>query len=227
MKSIVLIAGLVATAGCMSCKKEQIISTGVPTAIKGHVEDPTRGVNIGGYKVVLIKKVGIDCGGWMCGTVFENVAEAYTDNNGDYLITFNYKVEPGQDYYLEEQYYGTPYYHESSSGTGAIIGGATNIINITAWKPIALKLNVQVLNNINNDLKVRVEFNGNKTLNATEFIYEPDATKIYTLRTRPNSSVNIIFWYYAGTVLHQKTIPFNTTLNELTDVNLIIDCSTF
>lgn len=227
MKSKILLAGLMAALGCVSCKKENITSKSIPTVIKGHVEDPTRGFNIGGYKIVLIKKVGMDCGGWLCGTVFEKVAEAYTDNNGDYLITFNYKVEPGQDYYLEEQYYGTPYYHESSSGTGPIVGGDTNIINMIAWKPVALKLNVQILNNINKDLRLRVEFNDNKTLNATEFIYEQNATKTYTLRTKPKSSVNIIFWYYTGMVLHQKIIPFQTTLNELTDVNLTIDCSTF
>ncbi|HMK25528.1 MAG TPA: hypothetical protein VK483_05805 [Chitinophagaceae bacterium] len=229
MKSKILLAGFMAALSCVSCKKENITSTnnGIPTVIRGHVEDPIRGINIDGYKIVLIKKVGMDCGGWMCGTVFEKVAEAYTDNNGDYLITFNYKVEPGQDYYLEEQYYGTPYYHESSSGTGPIVGGATNIINIIAWKPVALKLNVQVSNNMIKDLRLRVESNGNKTLNATEFIYEQNATKTYTLRTKPNSSVNIIFWYYTGMVLHQKIIPFQTTLNELTNVNLTIDCSTF
>ena len=227
MKSKILVAGLIGALSCLSCKKENITSNGVPTVIRGHVEDPIRGINISGYKIVLIKKVGMDCGGWLCGTVFEKVAEAYTDNNGDYLITFNYKVEPGQDYYLEEQYYGTPYYHESSSGTGPIIGGATNIINMTAWKPVELKLNVQVSNNINKDLRLRVEFNGNKTLNATEFIYEQNTTKKFSLRTKPNSGVNIIFWYYTGTILHQKTIPFQTTLDEITTLNLTIDCSTF
>ncbi len=229
MKSKILLAVLMAALGFVSCKKENITSISIPTVIKGHVEDPIRGINISGYKVVLIKKVGISNGGLlgMEGTRFEKVSEVYTDNIGDYLISFNYKVEPGQDYYLEEQYYGIPYYHESSSGTGPIVGGETNIINMIAWKPVELKLNVQILNNINKDLRLRVEFNGNKTLNATEFIYEQNATKTYILRTKPKSSVNIIFWYYTGMGLHQKIIPFQTTLNELTNVNLTIDCSTF
>lgn len=228
MKLILLVAGLLATACFVSCKKEKIISdNGVPTVLKGHVEDPIRGINISGYKVVLVKEVGMDCGGWMCGTIFENVAEAYTDDNGDYLINFNYKAEPGQGYYLAEQYFGSPYYHEASWSSGPIVGGSTNVIDMTAWQPIRLKLNVQVLNNTVNDLRLRVDFNRDKTINATEFIYEPNTTKTYTLRTRPNSVVNIIFWYYNGTGLHQKTIPFSTTLNPVTDVDLIVDCSTF
>ena len=48
------------------------------------------------------------CWLWECGTVYETIDEAYTDNKGDYSIIFNDKLEPGQDYYLEEQYYGTP-----------------------------------------------------------------------------------------------------------------------
>ncbi|HKC36169.1 MAG TPA: hypothetical protein VKB95_08905, partial [Chitinophagaceae bacterium] len=173
MKSKILLAGLMAALGCVSCKKENITSKSIPTVIKGHVEDSVRGINISGYKVVLIKKIGISNGGLlgMEGTQFEKVAEVYTDNNGDYLISFNYKAEPGQGYFLAEQYYGTPYYHESSSGTGPIVGGDTNIINMTAWKPVELKLNVLVSNNMIKDLRLRVEFNGNKTLNATESIY--------------------------------------------------------
>ena len=52
--------------------------------------------NISGYQIVLVKKIGT-AGGWEGGTVFETVAEAYTDHNGDYSMTFNYKLEPWQD----------------------------------------------------------------------------------------------------------------------------------
>src|SRR4029077_8803452 len=96
--------------------------------------------------IVLVKEIGSD-GGWDGGTLFETAAEAYTDHNGDYSMTFNYKLEPGQGYYLEERYYGFPYYHESTSGSGPIVGGATNIIDMNVWKPVELKINVQVTNN--------------------------------------------------------------------------------
>ena len=88
MKSIILFASIVAALNCVSCKKEN--DDGIPTILKGHVHDPTRGINISGYQIVLVKKIG-PAPGWDGGTEFETVAEAYTDYHGDYSITFNYK----------------------------------------------------------------------------------------------------------------------------------------
>ena len=120
MKSIILFASIVAALNCVSCKKEN--DDGIPTILRGHVQDLTRGINISGYQIVLVKKIG-PAQGWDGGTEFETVAEAYTDHNGDYSITFNYKLEPGQGYYMQERYYGFPYYHESSSGSGRFLPG--------------------------------------------------------------------------------------------------------
>lgn len=195
--------------------------------------DSIRGIAISGYKIALIKKVGMDCGGWMCGTVWEKVAEAYTDNNGDYSIAFNYKLEPGQDYYLEEQYYGIPYYHESSSGSGPIVGRATNILNMNVWKPVELKINVHVINNNTPPLNIRNELAATyQTLLNVESIYQQNMNGTYVLRSRPNSDVNIIFYYivnYASPTptTHQKIIPYHTTLDSTTNLNYMIDCSTF
>src|SRR5512138_690866 len=124
----ILIASYFAIAACFaSCKRET--DRGIPTILKGYVYDSIRGTSISGYKITLTKKVGTECGGWECITNFEDIATAYTDSNGDYLINFDYHVLPGQEYYYKEEYYGLPYFHESSSGTGPIVGGATNIIN--------------------------------------------------------------------------------------------------
>src|SRR5687768_400659 len=121
----------------ISCSKERDNEKGIATIIKGHVSDPVRRINISGYKIVLVKSWR-SCANWMCGTESEEIATAYTDNNGDYTIRFNYKLNPGESYHLSEQYYGIPYYPEYSSGTGTIIAGSTNTINIDAWKPIEL-----------------------------------------------------------------------------------------
>jgi len=229
MKTIIL--GLVAIVSCISCKKEN--SNGIPTVLRGHVADSIRGINISGYKIVLVKKVGSDCANWQCGTIFENVAEAYTDNNGDYSITFNYKIEPGRGYYLAEQYYGVPYYHESSSGSGPIVGGATNIINMNVWKPVELKLNVQVMNNNIPPLHIRNELAAtHHTFLNVENIYQQNINGTYVLRSRPNSEINIIFYYnvnYASPnpIRHEKSIPYHTTLDSVVTLNYVIDCSTF
>src|SRR6266404_1312346 len=228
-KSISMVMIFALLLSFISCKKEK--DNGVKTVITGHVSDTIRGINTSGYKIVLVKKTKTSCANWECLTEFEEVATVYSDNNGDYSITFNFKLNPGQDYYLEEQYYGIPYYHESTSGSGGIIAGSTNTINMFVWKPIELKLAVEVLNNNNPPLHVRNELaNNNTTLLNTENIYEPNIKSIYSLKSRPNSDINIIFWYYAGSisspVLHQKTILYRTTLDDMITLGYTIDCST-
>lgn len=209
-----------------SCKKENP-ELGIETVIKGHVSDTIRGINISGYKIELDKSwTIIDFAGSR--TVSEEVATAYTDTNGNYSITFNYKLKDGESYTWPEQYYGTPYYPEYLQPV-KIIAGNTNIVNINAWRPLILNVNVQVLNNNSGPLHVRTEFN-NKTTLHVEDIYENNITTTRSLRTRPGSDINIIFYYFTGNIanptLHQKTIPYHTPLNDVA-LNFIIDCSTF
>ena len=219
-----------AALSCISCKKEN--DDGIPTVLKGHVQDSIRGINIRGYQIVLIKEIG-PAPGWDGGTLFERVAEAYTDQNGDYAMTFNYKLEPGQNYYLEERYYGFPYYDESSSGSGPIVAGATNIINMNVWKPVELKINVQITNNVVPPLMIRNELAATHTsyLNV-ENIYQRDTTGTYVLWSRPKSEINIIFYYVVNytsptPTVHEKIIPYHTTLDSTMTLNYTIDCSTF
>lgn len=229
-KLIYIILCLTLMLSAVSCSKERGNEKGIATVIKGHVSDPVRGINISGYKIVLVKSWRF-CANWMCGTKSEEIATVYTDNNGDYTITFNYKLNPEESYHISEQYYGIPYYPEYPSDIVEITAGNINTINIDAWKPIELRLNVEVLNNNNPSLNVRSEFSSGETLDGTEFIYEQNIKKAFTLRSKPNSNINIIFWYYTGSnaspVLHQKIIPFRTTLDDVTTLNFTIDCSTF
>lgn len=210
-----------------SCSEEDV---GVETVIKGHVSDHTRGINIGGYKVVLVKSWE-KCENFMCGSRSQEVATAYTDENGDYSITFNYKLQEGERYTFSEQYYGFPYYPEYLN-TIDIAPGKTNTININAWKPVELKLNVTVLNNVNPPLMIRNEIDASNTsfLN-TENIYDENISKTYTLRSKPDTDIKIIFWYYTGTnpflTLHKKTYLYHTTLEDVNTLDYTIDCSTF
>ena len=213
----------------LSCKKENA-GISISTVIKGHVADTIRKINISGYKIVLVKSTPF-CANWMCGTKSEEVATAYTDKNGDYSIKFNYKLNPGETYNLAEQYYGNPYYPEYYSGSGAIVAGTTNTKDIYVWKPINLRLNVDVSNNKFPSLNIRNNLvNSNEPLFNVEFVYEQNIKKTLAFSSKPNSDINIIFWYYTGdnsSILHQKTIPFRTTLEDTTTLNYSIDCSTF
>jgi hypothetical protein len=225
--ALIIVLSFILILNLTSCSKEDI---GVEAVLKGHVSDNIRGINISGYKIVLVKSWE-SCENFKCGTRTQEVATTYTDNNGEYSITFNYKLNEGERYTLFEQYYGTPYYPEYSSKI-AIKAGTTNIININAWKPIELRLKVDVLNNFNKPLMIRNEIdNSNTTFLNTENIYEENITKTYYLRSKPNSDIKIIFWYYTNPnltgVLHQKTILYRTTLDDVNSLSYTVDCSTF
>lgn len=227
-KTIHLVLSFTLIITLVACKKENV---GVSTILKGHVADTIRKIKISGYKIVLVKSSEV-CANWACGINSVEVATAYTDNNGDFSITFNYNLNPGESYGLLEQYYGIPYYPEYYSGSHAIVAGKTNTKDIYVWKPIKLKLDVDVLNNNHSPLVVGNKLaNSNEMLFNTEFIYEQNIKQTYTLRSRPNSDIHITFWYYTGSnpspVLHQMTIPFRTTLNDITTLSYTIDCSTF
>lgn len=111
-KTICFVLSLLLILNLLSCKKE---NAGVSTILKGHVADTIRRINISGYKIVLVKSAEF-CANWACGINSVEVATAYTDDNGDYSIAFNYKLNPGETYALAEQYYGNPYYPEYYSG---------------------------------------------------------------------------------------------------------------
>ena len=231
MKKIILLLMAIIN---FSCSKEDVIEDPVvPTELKGHVSDNIRGLNISGYKIVLVKSWE-SCSNWACGLTLQEIGTAYTNVNGDYSIKFNYRLNPGESYGISEQYYGFPYYPEylASSSGGGIKAGQTNVININAFKPILLKLNLQVLNNNNAPLRVRNEIdNSTNSFLNTENIYEQNVTKTYFLNSRPDTDIKIIFWYYAGTnavqTLHKKIFLHHTTLDEVDTLNYTVDCATF
>ncbi|MCP2044174.1 carboxypeptidase-like regulatory domain-containing protein [Pontibacter sp. HSC-36F09] len=222
-----IVVSLVLLSAIVACTKEDI---GPQTVLKGRVSDDIRGVNIEGYKIVLVKNWR-SCENFMCGLNSEEVATAYTDRNGEYSITFNYKLNEGERYTLSEQYYGAPYYPEYSEQI-EIVSGKTNTVDINAWKPVELNLNVTVLNNDSPPLMIRNEIDASNSafLNIVN-IYEENITKTYTLRSKPNTDIKIIFWYYTGDnssgTLHQKEFSYRTTLEDVTTLSYKIDCSTF
>ena len=228
----IIIVIFVLAFNLLSCSKDETVDNGISTVLKGNVSDNIRGINISDYKIVLVKKIYV-VNGWNSGTAYETISTAYTDVNGDYTITFNYKLKDDESYAFAKQYYGNPYYPEYLLNGDGIKAGQINVNNINAWKPITLNLNVQVLNNNNPSLNVRneIDTSTNSFLN-TEFIYEQNITKTYYLRSKPDTDIKIIFWYYTGNgisvpTLHAKTFLYHTTLDDINTLNYTIDCSTF
>lgn len=213
-----------------SCSKDEITEDlGIPTELKGKVSDNIRNTNINGYKIKLVTSES-SCSNWMCGLKLTDVGSAVTNINGEFLIKFNYKLKPGQSYGIEEQYYGTPYFPEYlPTGSGEIKAGQTNILNINAWKPIILRLNLTITNNNNTPLNVRNEIgNSNTSFLNNESIYEQNIIKTVDLRSRPDTDIKIIFYYGNSVATYRsKTFLYHTTMDDVNILNYNIDCSTF
>ena len=230
MKNIIItFLSLIISLNLISCTKDEIKEDlGIPTTLKGHVSDNIRGNNISGYKIVF-QKSWSDCSNWACGIVSQNIATAYTDNNGDYSIEFNYKLKQGESYNIEEQYYGFPYYPEYLQTNTGILAGQINRIDINAWKPITLRLNLTITNNTVAPLNVRNEIgNSNSSFLNTESIYEQNINKTVELSSRPDSDIKIIFYYGNSVETYRaKTFLYHTTMDDINILNYSIDCSTF
>ena len=205
-----------------SCKKNDINQT----IIRGTVSEKFRGTKIGNYKIILTKSWRC-CSDFMCGWCGEEVASVNTDENGNYSIQFNYKLEDGQSYALDLDD-NSPYSQEDEN-TQTIRPGKENVINFQLWKPVKIKLNLRVKNNITPPLIAGISIYNNYIFN-TENIYEPNVNKTIELWTKPNFNISIDFWYYesyASSKRHLISIPYTTTLNEVYELDYEVDCSTF
>jgi hypothetical protein len=230
MKSIICFLIIILVLNSCDNDTNQITeSKGVPTILKGKVADDIRGLNIENYKIKLIKSWRC-CSNFMCGWCSEEIATVYTDKNGYYEIKFDYKIKEGESYVLEEQYYGVPYLPEYKT-KNIILAGIENMIDINAWKPIIIKINLNVKNNNTPPLITGLNYKNNYTF-GTENTYEKEKIKTFEIRTRPNSNITIDFWYNenynsSNPIRHLKSIAFKTDLSEITELNYEIDCSKF
>ncbi|MFC6999968.1 carboxypeptidase-like regulatory domain-containing protein [Rufibacter roseus] len=219
----------------VSCSQDDD-DIGIETVISGHVSDLIRGEGISGYKVVL-EKMCKPCGSGKTSTQIEEIATAITDANGNYSITFNYKLEDRESYIISSKFNGVDFFTENYP-TWDLKPGTTNMKNFSGWRPVRLRLTLNVLNNVNKPLMVRNEFtrsnpSSNWGINSigVQNIYEENITQTYILKSRPNDNTKLIFWYYTGPqpnrTLHQKTFSYPTSLDDMTDLSFTIDCSTF
>lgn len=205
---------------------------GVTTILKGKVADDFRNINIENYKIKLIK--AWSCSSGVMGAICtKEIATVYTDKNGYYEIKFDYKLNKGESYGLEEQYYGIPYKPEYKTNK-TIVAGQENTIDINAWKPITLKINLNLKNNNTPPFVTGLYYENSKNdyTFGTNITYEKEIFKTFEIRTRPNSDITIDFWYYenyisGNSTKHFKSFPYKTGLSDITELNYDIDCSKF
>lgn len=201
----------------------------VRTIVQGNVLDVQRNTNISDFEVKLVRSsIFVTLGG--SGIESEEVATVLTDEFGNYEIEFDY-IKDGKNYGFEQVYYGTPYHTSFLHEYGPIVPGETNIRDIDAWRPVKIKLNLEVQNNNNSPLLIDnevVETGYSRFKQAS--IHAIDTTAIVYLDSKPNAAVKLNFHYTTGNSnndYHSKTEMIQTTLQDTISFSYLVDCSTF
>lgn len=244
MKTIKFIIITLSIFFFISCNKDddQVREelSGIPTTLSGNIKDYHRNLNVNDFKIKLLKFWSCPDGGIGPNYCTKEIATAYSDLNGNYQLNFDYNLRSDESYRLEFNETETnTYYSEfvSNSGefyrdydTSNLIEGENNILNLNAWIPIKIKFNLTVLNNHTPPLVTGIEYNNNFDF-GTQFTYENFRT--FEIRTRPNSEINIKFWYIENytsnsPIFHfAPIITYQTDETELTELNYEIDCNEF
>jgi len=216
----------------LSCSKDGIPTEEFPkktkTTVRGRVYDVERNRNVPDFKRHLIRS-------WPCTSVVqaaicsETVDSTRTDENGRYEFVFDY-IHDGKRYgfnYVSEN----PYRTESLQDYDSIIPGEVNIIDVNAWKPVTIRLNLQVSNNDHPPLNVnnKVIATGYSHF-AHESIYEKDKDTTVYILSKPNSRVRLNFYYstgYSNGNYHSFKDTVQTTLQDTISFDYTIDCSKF
>ena len=226
-----------------SCSKNEIREElpGEPTSFSGNVKDFHRNLNISNFTIKLVKIRGCGVSGNLSPlTCTTEIASSVTDANGNYKLNFNFNLRNDESYRIlligdgitnrSTDFVSSSNIFYSFFDDSTIIKGQNNVVNVNAWKPIKLKFNLTVINNNNPPLNTAIEYN-NKNEFGTSGTYTN--TNVFEIRTRPNSSVNIRFWYILNyntsnpTLRYAPNISYQTNETDLTILNYTVDCSTF
>ena len=225
--SLILVFLLV---GCESDDQREALP-GPLTAISGNVSDHYRDLPIADFKVSLIKYWG--CGnGWTPVTCDMEIASAQTDQNGNYVLNFEYNLREDETYRIVFED-STPYRIEFPGWPLEPVfnAGVTNILNINAWTPVKLRIHLTTLNNHTPPLVSGVRVNNDIEF-GVKFISESDPFITYDLIARPNTAVSLDFWYNENynsnqPIRHSIQFPYTTNLDPVTELVYEIDCNTF
>lgn len=212
-----------------SCRNDEEKSE-ITTQISGRVFDFDRQIGIANYPVILIKSCS-GCANWGCGTSSEEIKKVYTDKNGYYTINFVYKDNSIGTYNpcfynleTEKNDSGLIWDYANTS----IKPDQNNLIDIKVWKPVKLKLNLNISHNSNPPLNI------SNRLQDANSIYDEnetntDGSQTFYQISKPNSKINLMFMYKKGTnkeEFYKLIKAINTNNEEVQELNFDIDCNT-
>jgi len=212
-----------------SCRNDENKSE-VTTQISGRVFDFDRQIGIANYPIILYKNCA-GCSNWGCGISSQKITKVYSDKNGYYSISFIYKDESVGNY--NPCFYSLDTENNNSSGvkwdyaSGNIKPNQNNFIDIKVWKPIKLKLNLNISNNYNPPLNISNSLE-NAMTNFDGIETNSNGYQTFYQTSKPNSKINLTFVYRKGANNedYYKLIKvINTNTDEEQIINLDIDCN--
>ena len=213
----------------LRCAKEDEDILTRRTVIQGKIFDSSRNITKNGD--TLIFEQTMDCSPrGVCGYPISKVLDTLiTDANGDYYG--EYDLVDGE-YILRPQVgVGFSYFGGAVNEMDSIKLGKVNVIDFDIFSPIILEIKLKVFNNKSAPLYVNNEMNEpfNITFQA-EQILEENTEQIIYLKTRPNTDIELYFYYSTDTSnedFHYKSEMIRTNLQDTTSISYTIDCSTF
>ena len=82
----------------------------------------------------------------------------------------------------------------SDYDASCIVKGQENILTLNAFKPVKVTIDLTVLNNHTPPLITGIKYNENFEF-ETNFTYPVEPSERFELKARPNSQVEVHFWY--------------------------------
>ncbi|MGB3775882.1 MAG: hypothetical protein WA951_11550 [Leeuwenhoekiella sp.] len=222
----IICAVLLLLSGC--AKEDEDILTR-RTVIQGKVFDSSRNLNKNGD--TLIFEQTMDCSPQgVCGYLISKVLDTLiTDANGEYYG--EYDLVDGECILRPQVGVGFSSLGGAVNEMDSIKLGQVNVIDFDIFSPIILELKLRVSNNKNAPLHVRNEMNEPFHITfRSEQILEENTEQIIYLKTRPNTDIEIYFYYTTGSTnqdFHEKLESFRTSLQDTISLSYSIDCSTF
>jgi hypothetical protein len=215
---------------------------GTPTSIVGNVKDYHRNTSVDDFEIALVKIWSCPEGGIGPNYCIREVGKVLTDSDGNFDLEFEYNLRADETYRLlfnEDR--GDYRYVEYLNANGEfttdyealnIIKGQENSLTLNAFKPVKVSFNLTVLNNHTPPLVTGIKYNGNFEF-GTNFTYASEPFEKFELMARPNSQVEVHFWYIENYTSNNPTshfapsLQYTTSATDDNEITIEIDCNDF
>lgn len=198
----------------------------VKSSVSGKVYDYQRNIPVSNFPVKLFRQYSDFCGYMSC-IKNEEIATAYSDQNGNYIINFNYikdLTKKNYGYVIKVENYSN--HIAENLQTTTINPGNNNTVNINAWEVVRLKIHLSILNNNNPPLYIATRLTTESgTFNNTAV--NGNGEQDIELMAKPSWNMVLRFYYFLNNQIHFIDKQVNTNNDDFQNFNFTIDCALF